>query len=127
MGELLDSLLAEIKENDTDTQVKMLCDRIMKEEWEDELDVDEEDIIEGPNIFLCLPVPGKTKIQEGFLTLEREAPETYILGYWTRYKSKNEKENKAPYKRNNVSQVKDTRVKKILKIYAEKLKYLRGE
>jgi len=125
MGELLNEILLELKDSEIDEQVKAICDKVTKEELESMERKDE--IIIGPNIFLCLEIPGRTKNEVGFLTLERESVETYIIGHWVRYKPKKDKAETPPYKRVEVFPVKDDRPAKVLKIFAEKLKYMRGD
>ena len=125
MGELLNEILSELKDSPIDEQVKAVSDKVMKEELETMERKDE--IIIGSNIFLCLEIPGRTKNEVGFLTLEREAVETYIIGHWVRFKPKKDKPEMPPYKRVNVWPVKDDRPPKVLKLFAEKLKFMRGE
>jgi len=132
MGALLEEILSEVKESEVDEQVRIICDKIMEEEKEGFKYPDE--IMKGPNIFLCLEIPGRNKREIGFLTLEREAVETYLIGSWVRFKPKKEdkkpkedSDKKPPLKRVKAWAVKYDTPKKIIKEYAEKLKYVRGE
>ena len=132
MGALLDEILSEVKESITDEQVRIICDKIMEEEKNEFKYPDE--VLKGPNIFLCLEIPGRNKKEIGFLVLEREAVESYIVGRWVRFKPKKEAKNpekdpdkKPPLKRVDAWPIKYDTPKKIIKEYAEKLKYVRGE
>lgn len=108
---ILDNLLKEIKEDDLDSQVKQICDKIQEEEdpYED-TDGNKPDF---PTIFLSLTVK-PTKNEYLFLTLEREIPSRFIVGLW----SKN-KYNKKPTKRINSWEVREVKANKIIKEFAK--------
>jgi len=129
MGEILNELLSEISSSELDEQVKILCDKITEEE-KDNMTCPES-LLEGPNIFLCLDVPGRTKIERAWLALERESKEKYIMRLWTQGKAKTlDREGKAkesPIKISAQWPINEDKPQKILKQYAERLHYLKGE
>lgn len=95
---MIDEILETIEENDTDMQLKQLCDQIQQEEDEntDALEVDENNRYirpDGPNIFLVVPCQGVLREQSTFLVLEREFPGEFNASLWypkgdTFYRSK---------------------------------------
>jgi len=115
---ILDELIKEIEKSDVDEQVKIICDQIMQEEIPKFQHPD--DRPEGPNIFLSIEFDDKQKYAS-FLCLERESKETYILSVWIKRKSDDQ------IKRKDVWIVTVSEPKKIIKLYAEKLNFLRGE
>jgi hypothetical protein len=120
---ILSEILAEIKSHESLQQMREMCDKIQAEE---EKDINE-DMIEllprGPNIFLSLQVPGRTKKEYSFLTLERESEDVYIIGHYVISIFKLEESPK----RQRVWQINDHRVEKIITEYAKKYKFLKGE
>lgn len=124
---ILEELLKEIKKNNTLTdQVRILCDEIYKEQEKEQHYKDQEPT--GPNTFLCLQVPGKTKNQIGFLTLEREAEDRYVAVFQTLNKIDLKKLGVEPkLTRQKVYEINQKEPKKILIEYAKQYKFLRGE
>ena len=121
MGQLLDELVNEIKGKDIDQQVREICDMIADQEKETM--ENEEHLPTSPNIFLALNCPGRTKHEIAFLTLERELQGEYVIGFWgIMPKIKDDK-----IKRYRMWSVKEVNSKRIIKAFAEKLKYVRGE
>jgi len=117
---IIKELLNEIESNELDQQMKELCDKIVEEEKVSE----EYGIPTGINIFLSIPCPGTFKNEIGCLCLEREMQGIFIVSFWTKLKSSN----------SNFKKVKtwdDSKIfnesEKILKFYAQKLKYLKGD
>ena len=130
MGEILNELLLEIKSSDIDEKVRIICDRIISEE-KDNITCPKY-LMEGPNVFLCLDVPGRTSRELSWLALERESKEKYIIRLWTKRKRKPEvdkdgKEIETPIKISSQWSINENSPEKILKQYVEKLKYLKGE
>ena len=85
---------------------------------------------EGPNIFLCLEVPGHTTKHIGFLTLEREEEELYLAVFWALERSQiipDDPKNTLPARKKRVWEIRDHRAEKILTEYAKHFKFLRGE
>lgn len=124
---VLDEILSELEGSPIDEQVKVLCDTISKEE-ENSIK-HKEDAPVGPNIFLCLEVPDVQGKGTSFLTLEREHPGKFIIGLWSRRSKGGEPTGqiKPPLKRIDTWVISEDVPRKILKTYAEKLQYLRGE
>jgi hypothetical protein len=115
---ILNELLQMVSKSELDEQVKQICDEIMKEERPKFLNPFDEPI--GPNIFLSVQFPDKKYIS--FLCLERESKEKYIVSKWSK------PSNGTVLKRQKVWEVEDIgKAEKILKFYAETLKYVRGE
>ena len=126
---ILEETIKELKVSDLDQQVRELCDIIAQEERGGK----KYDGPDGPNTFLSLFISkeqrgrGKNIVyQEIFLTLEREQPETYILGVWERY-VKEASDHIGPLKRITVIEVKENKAEKILKKYAEQIQFLKGK
>lgn len=117
---VLQELLDELKGDDNTDIVRQMCDRIAKEEKrniENHLSLPQ-----GPNIFLALEVPGRTKTEIAFLCLERENEDKYLAVMFVKPKRGNK-----PLKRQRVWEINDHRPVKILTEYAMKYKFLRGE
>jgi hypothetical protein len=115
---VLNELLQMVSKSELDEQVKQICDEIMKEEKPKFTNPFDEPI--GSNIFLAVQYNDKKNVS--FLCLEREAKEKYIISQWSRPK------NATILKRKKVWVVEDYgKAEKILKFYAETLKYVRGE
>ena len=126
----LDEMLLEIKTSDLDTQVKELCDKIFDQEKENFTHF--EYMLKGPNIFLCLEVPGRTKKEIAFLCLEREYVETYIITLWTIFKPKigeikDKEKDIVPYRKIRTWVIKENKANKILMEYAKTIKLMKGE
>lgn len=121
MGALLDELIVEIKGKEIDQQVREICDIIFEQEKDT---IENKDYLPiGPNIFLALNCPGRIKDELGFLTLEREIQGEYVVGFWgITPKLKNDK-----LKRYRTWIIKEVNSKRIIRAFAEKLKYVRGE
>jgi len=115
---ILDELLKNIEKSSIDEQVKIICDQIMEEETPKISHYNDKP--EGSNIFLTVEFIDKQNYAS-FLCLERESKETYILSVWSK------KNSNDTIKRKNVWIVDVFEPKKIIKFYAEKLKFLRGE
>jgi hypothetical protein len=115
---ILNELIQMTSKSELDEQVKHICDEIMKEERPKFANPFDEPV--GSNIFLAVQFPDKKYVS--FLCLEREAKEKYIVSQWSRLN------NGTILKRKKVWEVVDLgKAEKILKFYAETLKYVRGE
>jgi len=119
MGQILDEIMSEIKDQSFDQQVIELCEMIFNQEKEDISEEVLSALPTGPNIILALPCPGLLKGDGAFLTLEREMSEHYIVGHWLFKSSK--------LMRSKIWEVKEVNSKRVLRRYAEILKYLKGE
>ena len=116
---ILNELLEMTKNSDLDLKVKQISDEIMKEERPKFANKSDEPI--GANIFLAVQFDDNGATS--FLCLERELAETYIVSLWARLKN-----TQGSLKRKRTCEAKDTsKAEKILKFYAETLKYVRGE
>jgi hypothetical protein len=125
---ILREILVKLKEHPLTQQVRTLCALILEEEMK-EMPFWEYGPV-GPNIFLCLEVPGHTTKHIGFLTLEREEEELYLAVFWALEKSKilpDDPENTLPARKKKVWEIKHFKAEKILTEYAKRYKQLRGE
>ncbi len=128
---ILDSLLEEIGTTDLTQQVHEICDKIFEEEKEKIEYI--EYLVTGPNIFLCLEVPGRHTKEIAFLTLEREYEEIYIAALWTFRKTETYINDVVvmkpddPPKKQKTWTINENQAKKILTEYAKIVKTLRGE
>lgn len=121
---ILKQLLDELKTEDNTQQVRELCDKISKEEYNPDGHIDHLPI--GPNIFLSLEVPGRSTKEIAFLTLERESEDLYLAVLYT-IPLLHTRMPESTLKRQRVWEIKDHRPEKILTAYAKQYKYLRGE
>lgn len=121
---ILQQLLSELKSDDKTQQVRELCDKIQKEEFDPQGHNDH--IPTGPNIFLALEVPGRTNKEIAFLTLERENADLYLAVFYT-MPLLHTRMPEASLKRQKVWEINDHRPEKILTEYAKVNKFLRGE
>ena len=114
---VLNELLEQVSKSELDEQVKRICDQIMIEERPKFTAPTEEPT--GPNIFLAIQFDNQKSIS--FLCLERESKEAYIVSIWSK-KRINEQ-----IKRKKVWLDTYDKAEKILKFYAETLKFVKGE
>lgn len=121
---ILTQILSEIKTDDVTEKIRSLCDQIQHEENISEKY--ESKLPRGPNIFLALEVPGRHTKEIGFLTLERESADCYLLVFSTISKLQIRDEFKS-CKRRRVWQIDEFKPEKILTELAKKYKFLRGE
>lgn len=125
---ILREILEKIKPHPLTQQVRTLCDLILEEE-KSSMQYFEYGP-KGPNIFLCLEVPGHTKKHIGFLTLEREEEELYLAVFWALELFKiipGDPERTIPPRKIKVWTIKAHKAEKILTEYAKRFKQLRGE
>ena len=131
MTTCIDEMVQELKTSDLDTQVKEICDKIFTEEKDNFTHFDY--VLKGPNIFLCLEVPGRTKKEIAFVCLEREYVETYVISLWTIFEPKigemkdKEGNDVIPYRKINTWTIKEDESNKILMEYAKIIKLMKGE
>jgi len=112
---LLGEMLKNVEKSDLDEKLKIICDEIMKEESVNFTSLPESRP-KGANIFLAVEVMKNKSKDTEFLCLEREFKEKYIISLLT-----------VPIRRKRVWPVTEETAEKILKKYAETLKYVRGE
>lgn len=129
---ILEDIIAELPSDKLIEQLHMIATNILEEEepnfYYDKKILDYAS--EGPNVLLILEVPGKYKKEVGFISLEREGPEVYLVIFSTLPIAEidGKKPDEAlPPKRQRVWEVKDHRATKIMTEFAKKVKYLRGE
>lgn len=125
---ILEDIIAELPSDELVEQLHMIATKILEEEKPKFEYMDYAS--EGPNILLTLEVPGRNKKEVGFLSLEREGPEVYLVVFLTLpvLTMDTKKPDEAlPPKRQRVWEVKDHRAAKIMTEFAKKVKYLRGE
>jgi hypothetical protein len=139
---IIEALIEKIKNDraisgkDLTTSLREICDKVYEEESA-KFTKEEKDLYtmklapRGPNILLCLPVPGRTQNEIGFLTLERDFftepkissdPEFFIV-FWVTNKSSEIK----PLKKIKVIKVGEYNPLKIISFYAKTISYCRGE
>jgi len=119
---ILEETIKELNVSHLDQQVRELCDIITQEERGGKENYNGPD---GPNTFLSLHISTEKNVYK-FLTLEREQPETYIIGIWERFIGPGD--NKlGPMKRIKVIEIKENKAEKILKKYAEIMQFIKGK
>ena len=124
---ILQNLLKEIvtPKADLTQQVRELCDLIKEEEKEN---IEYSELLPtGPNVFLSLEVPGRYKTEVGFITLEREGVEEYIIVYHTLEKNRIDKEFSILPRRKKVWEINENKAEKILTKFALVIKMLKNE
>ena len=125
---ILATILEELGTDKLVEQVHMICQQIIEEEKQNFEYMDYAS--DGPNIFMTLEVPGRNQKEVGFLSLEREGEEIYLIIYSTLLKVDMEgvkPEDAPPPKRQKVWEIRDHRAEKIVTDYAKRIKLLRGE
>jgi hypothetical protein len=124
----LEDIIAELPTDELIEQLHMIAVQILEEERENFQYMDYAST--GPNTLLTLEVPGRNKKEVGFISLEREHPESYIVIFSTlpirELETRKPDEASSP-KRQRVWEVNDHRATKIITEFAKKVKYLRGE
>ena len=118
---LLDQLLSELTTKEEVEQLRELCDKISNDEMLEYKEV----APFGPRVFLCINVAGRNNKEIGFLTLEQESLESYILVYHVLNKTQLTKKAVVP-KRVRVWEVHEFKPKKVIKQFLEVAKMLRG-
>lgn len=125
---ILEDIIAELPSEELIEQLHMIATQILEEESPNFQYMDFAST--GPNVLLTLEVPGRNKKEVGFVSLEREGPEVYLMVYLTLPISELEtkKPDEAlPPKRQRVWEVRDHRAAKIMTEFAKVVKHLRGE
>lgn len=125
---ILQQIIAEIKSKDLTQQVREVCDKIYEEEKRNF----KHSFLEpkGANIFLAVEVAGRTNDEVGFVTLERETEERYVVVYYTLEKERINKETPEEtqaLRRRTVWVIDENKSEKILTGFAKVYKMLRGE
>lgn len=117
---IIDELLKEIESDNIDQQIKELCNKIYAEE----IGKFKNPTVmpQGPNIFLAIETPGRTKKEIAFLCLERELSHSYIITIWSKLTS-----SSGELKKSKVWEINETEPTKILGEFAKKIKFMKGE
>ena len=118
---LLKQLLNELTTKKEIEQLRELCDKISN----DEILKYKEVAPLGSRVFLCINVPGRNNKEIGFLTLEQESLENYILVYHILNKTQLTNKSVVP-KRVRVWEVNEFKPKKVMKQFLEIAKMLLG-
>ncbi len=125
---ILEDIISELPTTKLIEQIHMIAAQILEEESPKFEYIDYAS--DGPNVLLILEAPGRNKKEVGFVSLEREGAETYLVVFSTISNSeiatKNPDEAMSP-KRQRVWEVNDHRATKIMTEFAKVIKYLRGE
>ena len=121
---ILDTLLEEIKTpgEELTQQVRKICDQIMEQEKPKMKFLDIAPT--GSTVFLVVESPGRYNWELGFLTLEREDAEQYIIVYHTIEKNRL---NLDTPRRRKVWVINENKAKNILTQFTQKLKIIRGK
>jgi len=125
---ILEELIKEAGTSDLTEQVRSICEKIYNEE---KLSFQYPEVEpKGPNIFLAVEVPGKTDRQIGYLTLERESEEDYVVVFYmvdiNKIIKDNREESTSPRKI-KAWEVSEIYAEKILTHFAKICKTLRGK
>ena len=121
---ILEQMIAELKTDNKLEQIMDLCSKIQEEERKNI--VHPEKLPVGPNIFLSIEIPGQTKRQIDYVTLEREDEDTWIIVLYSILRKHYTISDQNP-KRQKAFVINDHRPVKILTAFAKKVKYLKGE
>ena len=139
----LDSLIQSIKKERAEGKddlviLRQMCDKIDAEESSkytpEEQALHDTYTPRGPNILLCLPIPGRNHKERGYLALEREFylekptktdkdKDEFLVVYWIYKKYAMEE----PPKKVKVIKIPDVNPLKVISFYAKTISYFRGE
>jgi len=118
---IIDELLETWKKSESDEQLRILCDQIIKEEI---VDIDKYEGPSGANIFLSLIVNSEINYKyENYICLEREAQNKYIISHWNCLSNS----TTTTPKRVKAWDVKNDQPKKILKEFVDRMQFIKGE
>ena len=129
---IIETLIEEIGSSDKSLQMKKICDEIFGEE-EDKFEYINlvNYLMDGPNTFLTIEVPGRTKKEICFVCLEREFYEEFVIAIWSLIKkdfiNREGEYDVSSLRRVQAWKIKDSSVKEILKEFAKTVKFMRGE
>ena len=129
---ILEELLSEMKTVNIVEKLKIICDRIQKEENE-KFKNSRELIPKGPNNFLVVEVPGRNLKEIAYLVLERDMPvasQSYNAVLYTYIIPKldlTKPETFPPPKRQQSWVINESDPQKVLKAFARTIKFLKGE
>lgn len=118
---ILEELMSEIDSGETSQQVRELCDKVFDEEKKHVEHLT--DLPKGPNILLALEVPGRTRDEMAFLSLDRELPKNYIIVLWTKRK----KNIDGSLRKTETWEINESKANRILREYIRLVKFMKGE
>jgi len=118
---ILEELMDEIDSEEVSQQLRELCDKVFDEESKHIEHLT--DLPKGPNIFIALEVPGRTRDEVAFLSLDRELPENYIIVLWTKRK----KLTDAALRKTKTWEINESKTDRIFKEYIRLVKFMKGE
>ena len=126
---ILRDLISKMKTSDLVEQMRILCDQILDQESGEMEYIEQRP--QGANIFLCLQVPGPTTHEVGFLALERDNEDLWLVSFWsiseTDLKKVHDEDFISRPRKKKIHEVKDHRPEKVLTEYAKLLKFYNGE
>lgn len=126
---ILRDLIDNMKTSDLVEQMRILTERIFEEESPDMEYIDHRP--QGANIFLGLQIPGEIRNEVGFLCLERENEDLWLISFWTtpvrQIKQAIDEDNRVFLRKKRLHEIKDHRPEKILTKYAQTFKFYHGE
>lgn len=125
---ILRDLIDNMKTSDLVEQMRILTERVFEEESPNMEYIDYRP--QGANIFLSLQVPGSLKQEVGFISLERENEDLWLVSYWTiplrQVKQAIEEDQRIYLRKKRIEEIKDHRPEKILTKYAKIFKFYHG-
>lgn len=127
---ILTDLINNIKTDDLVEHMRIICDQVLEQESTEMYYINQRP--QGVNIFLCLQVPGSTKRDIGFLSLERDNEDLWIASFWSISEAQlvatieDETIASSPRKK-KTHEIKDHRPEKILTEYAKLFKFYHGD
>jgi len=125
---ILEDIIAELPSDELIEQLHIISTQVLEEEKPKFKYM--EYSADGPNMLITLEVPGRNQKEVGFVTLEREGTETYLIIFSTiSLMEMNTKipDEASPPKRQRVWEINDHRAVRIMTEFAKQVKYLRGE
>jgi hypothetical protein len=125
---ILEDIISDLPSDKLIEQLHMIATKILEEESPKFEYMDYSS--SGPNTLLTLEAPGRNKKEVGFISLEREGPEVYLIIFSTISVSEiklKSPDDALPPKRQRVWPVNDHRAAKIMTEFAKTVKHLRGE
>jgi len=116
---ILNILIEELGKHEPTEQIRAICEQIFEEEKEN---IDLDIAPQGPNIFLSLSIPPRYRGEATFICLERELDQSFIISVWSA-----KKVGVGDLKRVKVFRIKGHDPKEVMKEFARKVKFMRGE
>jgi len=121
---ILGELIKSINTGDNLEKIQILCSQIFEEEKDNQEYLEKHP--KGPNLLLVLEVPGSIQTELGFLGLERESEDAYVIVLYA-IKKQEIDHDEPSIKKKRTWIINDSRPEKILTSYAKQYKILIGE